>query len=142
MTLEKANQPTWKNAEISINCRLVKDFSKVVHFKAACRQPQIRLSSKELIFNCELKMTDEKWRLSFSQDNNDLLSVFNLIADELECVVINDAVYFSVINADNSCWTESNIIESQSCLNLRIVPRLDLLLEHIDYLRKVSYIQS
>jgi hypothetical protein len=147
MTLQEASKPAWKNAEILINCLLVKDFSKVVNFKVACRTPQLRLSLNEFIFNGDLilnpsfKGDGKKWQLSFSQENNDLLSVFNLLGDELECTVINDTVYFSVVHADNiSCTEENNfLIERQGSLNLRIVPRLDLLLEHIDYLRKVSF---
>lgn len=147
MTLEEASEPTLRNAEILISCRLVKDFSKVVHFKAACRKPQLLLSMNEFIFNGTLKINSpykddgEKWQLSFSKENTDLLSVFNILGDELEFTVINESVYFSIFTANNTCISEANtfLIAPQASVDLRIVPRLDLLMEHIDYLRKVSF---
>ncbi|KAJ3089439.1 hypothetical protein HK102_006398 [Quaeritorhiza haematococci] len=55
MTLEEANQVEEKMLEIYVNCRLVKDYQKIMRLRALCRQPVMRVSQEEFFFSGSIR---------------------------------------------------------------------------------------
>ena len=115
-----------KRVEIYVNCRLVKDFQRIIEFKAMLRQPQILLSSTSFIFSGMIRrkqQIDGSSVINQSADGSalnviqfeptlDNFSVTNLLQDTLEYEIVTDSVFFTA-----EFVTQSSSIESASLSN-------------------------
>ena len=156
-TLAEANNPKEKNIEIYINCRLVKDYQKIVPLHALCRYPQVSLSSHELSFLGSIRRKettgpeggheDSPWAIAFKPAVAQL-DVTNLLLDPLDYEIINDTMYFLVENGDGHGRTGTasavesvrrNIwaIEPEKTQRLLIKPNLEAVAKHAESLRRV-----
>ncbi|KAJ3179725.1 hypothetical protein HDU85_004724 [Gaertneriomyces sp. JEL0708] len=114
-TFEESDQRFEKEIEIYVNCRLVKDYQKIVTLHAVCRQPQMLLSQPDCFFRGSVKRREQsdsaagtkeegtkdtyQWSIKFHEMSAPL-EITNLLADPLDCWVINDSMYFNVEVAD------------------------------------------
>ncbi|KND01233.1 uncharacterized protein SPPG_04324 [Spizellomyces punctatus DAOM BR117] len=104
-SLTAANQPVEKNVEIYINCRLVKDYQKIINLRAICRQPQMQILDQEIVFRGMFRRKDEGasavakeedvWALQL-HPLKATIEVGNLLTDPLDCWVMNDTMFFAV----------------------------------------------
>ncbi|KAJ3156718.1 hypothetical protein HDU86_003942 [Geranomyces michiganensis] len=105
-TLMVADEPVEKDIEIYINCRLVKDYQKIINLRAICRQPQMLLSNLEFNFrgimrrrNVSHEATggreEDMWSLQLLPAYAEV-EIANLLTDPLDCCVMNDSMYFNV----------------------------------------------
>ncbi|KAJ3141440.1 hypothetical protein HK100_006657, partial [Physocladia obscura] len=107
MDLAAANCIDEKVIEISVNCRLVKDYQKTIYLRANCRRPQIYLATQEFSFKGKIskKGAGEKdWDISFTEQFSPL-KIENLLSDPLEFEVLNDSMYFGVDLGDSEYLT-------------------------------------
>ncbi|RKO93087.1 hypothetical protein BDK51DRAFT_24729, partial [Blyttiomyces helicus] len=123
-TLGEADRPIDKSIEIHINCKLVKDYQKTVMLRAACRRPQIGLSSDECSFVGTIRRRDSAaaagggsagsgtsagsdgappgveddlgWAVTFRSPTSAVVEITNLLLDPFECEIVNDSAYFNV----------------------------------------------
>lgn len=110
-SLAVADEAVEKHIEIYVNCRLVKDYQKIINLRAICRQPQMLLSDHEVFFRGTLKRKeqggedsllreagvdeDSRWSLQIMPSVS-TIQVTNLLLDPLDCWVMNDSMYFNV----------------------------------------------
>ncbi|KAJ3043675.1 hypothetical protein HDV00_004448 [Rhizophlyctis rosea] len=155
-TLAQANEPKEKNIEIYINCRLVKDYQKIIPLHALCRYPQVELSSHELSFLGSVRRKEvngegaheEPWAVAFKPGVAEL-EVTNLLLDPLDYEVINDTMYFLLENADvpsvagaagggGSERVRRNVwcIEPEKGHRLLVRPNLEAIAKHAESLRR------
>ena len=146
MTLAEASEPILKTAEIMVNCRLVKDYSKVILLKASCRQPQINISQSDFTFPGTITKNelpgvdaDRQWNVDFTTDS-DILTITNILRDPLEYTIMSDSMYFAYENEDAMRLSDGKpwVLLSNERHRIRIRPRLDVILKHVDFLRKAS----
>ncbi|KAJ3076202.1 hypothetical protein HDU98_005086 [Podochytrium sp. JEL0797] len=113
MDLTTANVADEKLIEVSVNCRLVKDYQKTIYLRATCRRPQIYLPTQEVIFTGKIRRREaanggggerasvveesekEGWEIKFAEPVA-TLRIENLLADSLDFEVLNDSMYFGV----------------------------------------------
>ena len=108
-----------KKIEIYINCRLVKDYMKIIPFNAVCRQPQIQVSDNEASFYGTIQKIDvptdqstplqsqsqtqspneSKWLVDMKTGIQSIL-IANTLDDDLLFEVMNETSYFTVEIAD------------------------------------------
>ncbi|KAJ3175580.1 hypothetical protein HDU87_006077 [Geranomyces variabilis] len=105
-TLIVADEPVEKDIEIYINCRLVKDYQKIINLRAICRQPQMLLSNLEFDFRGVMRRRnlghdattgreEDMWSLQLLPAHAEV-EIANLLTDPLDCCVMNDSMYFNV----------------------------------------------
>ena len=80
-----------KNIEIYVNCRLVKDYQKVINFKALCLQRQLVVSDCEYLFQGAFK--DESPTI---KGTNDVLVLSNTCSSTVEFQINSDSLYFGL----------------------------------------------
>ncbi|KAJ3325372.1 hypothetical protein HDV06_004231 [Boothiomyces sp. JEL0866] len=89
-----------KNIEIYVNCRLVKDYQKVIPLKALCTPLQMTISPTDYVFSCLVskKANNEIENLTAQQIqcDNDLLTITNCSNALLEFHIICDSIYFDI----------------------------------------------
>jgi len=110
-TFRESNRPHEKNIEIYINCRLVKDYQKIVPLHAVCRWPQIHVSTLELLFRGKIRQktpaevrdqdNDELWYVTLSPPGENV-TISNVLEGPLDYEIMNDTLYFKVEEADVS----------------------------------------
>ena len=136
-----------KNVEISVNCRLVKDYQKVINFKAQCHVPQLVCSETDFLFGGVFK--EEK--AVVKKSSNDVLVISNPSNSNLDIQIVCDSLYFGIeVAADDaltverpivwvasSCSDRSFAIKPNSVQKFRIVPILENIEKHMDQLKKV-----
>ena len=154
MSLEEADIPTRKSAEIMVTCRLVKDYSKVIQVNAYCRQPQLKISNTTFLFSGTIQKKEQntlevldkiQWSADFNAVKNEFI-ITNVLKDPLEYLILNETFYFTVENADaseaiaGSSFSNGWIIEPGHSHRIRIMPKMDAILKHADFLRKERYV--
>ncbi|KAJ3290798.1 hypothetical protein HK104_006518 [Borealophlyctis nickersoniae] len=168
-TLAEADTPVEKNIEIYINCRLVKDYQKIIPLRAICRWPQVRLSSNLFTFVGAIRKKDvaepgqrkdeeNPWIVSFRQPSSLDLEVTNLLIDPLEYEIVNDTMYFTLENldvGDREADREGQSPPPDTCRgrrggvwtmagegmhHVRITPNLEAIAKNADALRREKYI--
>ena len=154
LTLEESNVAVKEEAEIYINCRLVKDYQLTIPLKAMIRMPQIDIPVKEFTFKGKIskkgtnsspisstkpnsnstysyidgmvatpapamsqsKNEEETWNVTMKPVTSNIITVRNILSDELEFIVMNDSIYFDVeivsINDNSSTSSLNNSISS------------------------------
>ena len=165
-TIEMANIPEEKTVEISINCRLVKDYQKVVTLNALCRRPQIKLSRIDFSFRSLLKRgnlegrDEDGWATSFDCEEAEM-ELLNLLCEPLDYEIINDSIYFRVelkdkhLDLDDSGSGHSDDeteqpltsamripnsrgrLKGQMKQNILIILRKEAILKNAEFLRRV-----
>ncbi|ORY06684.1 hypothetical protein LY90DRAFT_678342 [Neocallimastix californiae] len=154
ITLEESNVAVKEEAEIYINCRLVKDYQLTIPLKAMIRMPQIYIPIKEFVFKGKIskkntnnspinssklgnganpysfidgmiatsspalnqnKNDDDPWNIALKPVSTNIITVYNVLGDDLELIVMNDSIYFDVeIVSINDKSSSSSIINSLS----------------------------
>ncbi|KAI8917062.1 hypothetical protein DFJ77DRAFT_331406 [Powellomyces hirtus] len=115
-TLMVADEPVRKDIEIYINCRLVKDYQKIINLRAICRQPQMLLSRLDFSFRGVMRRKntgteplsvreEDIWSLQLLPAIGEV-EVANLLTDPLECCVMNDTMFFNVEGVNTTRETE------------------------------------
>ncbi|OUM65110.1 hypothetical protein PIROE2DRAFT_7914 [Piromyces sp. E2] len=155
LTLEESNVAVREEAEIYINCRLVKDYQLTIPLKAMIRMPQIEIPVKEFTFKGKIskkgantspinttkssnnstfsyidgmvatpapatlsqnKNEEETWNVTMKPVSSNIITVRNILSDDLEFIVMNDSIYFDVeiisINDNTSSSSLNNSISS------------------------------
>jgi hypothetical protein len=155
MSLEEADTPKKKSAEIMVTCRLVKDYSKVIQVNAYCRQPQIKLSNTTFLFTGTIQKKESvppiesldkiPWSAEFNSVKNEFV-LTNVLRDPLEYLVMNETFYFTVENMDDpsissdSSYSAGWILEPGQSHRIRIMPKMEAILKHAEFLRKERYV--
>ncbi|KAI8808501.1 hypothetical protein BJ742DRAFT_709657 [Cladochytrium replicatum] len=169
VTLKEAECADEKHIEIYINCRLVKDYQKTVRVIAIMRHPQIRVSAKELSFSGSIRRrqasrapdeatssatpVSEKpvWNISLSEMDR-RFSLSNVFDDELVYSVLNDTMYFNLelCSGEESTTVDQNTNQTSRMVHgtigplqsvqMFIRPRIDVMLQNVDAIRKERYI--
>ncbi|KAJ3261021.1 hypothetical protein HK103_006976 [Boothiomyces macroporosus] len=89
-----------KDIEIYVNCRLVKDYQKVIPLKALCTPLQMTVSPNDFVFSCAVskKANNEIEALTPQQIqcDNDILAITNSSDKTLEFHIICDSIYFDI----------------------------------------------
>jgi hypothetical protein len=91
-----------KRFEIHVNCRLVKDYQKVISFTAECRKANLKVSESEFYFNVSMKQTVD----IFNSKNNNVFEICNLTDNTIQFQIMNESPHFfleSQLNTDNIC---------------------------------------
>lgn len=156
-TLEEANKADQKIIEIWINCRLVKDYQKIVTLVATCRRPQIRVSSTDFGFKgfitkrvsgTDTSRDEDSWVAQFEPSYSDV-TISNLLVDNLEYELVNDSLYFDVapvldevdgmVNLPPSIVTSTihSVLSGKKVTKLRVSPKMDAILKNAEFLRRV-----
>ncbi|KAI8840409.1 hypothetical protein BJ741DRAFT_706290 [Chytriomyces cf. hyalinus JEL632] len=119
MDLSTANNIDEKVVEISVHCRLVKDYQKTIVLRARCRKPQIDLPIQELFWKGRIvrkaasatregthsvtesvtggfiESADPEWEIKLPNLVH-ILPIENRLETQLEFEVLNDSIYFGV----------------------------------------------
>ncbi|TPX32047.1 nucleoside-diphosphate kinase [Synchytrium microbalum] len=148
LSLRDATRPDERNMEVYVNCRLVKDYQKIVAVKAVVRHPQISLSTSSLLFTGTVKPTENGLVVDVQPESASIV-LSNLLADDMEFAVINDTAYFDIKSLDAPMGSISDsvqitglmgIIAPGQSTRLAISINRDALLRHADTLRKDKYV--
>jgi hypothetical protein len=146
MSLAEANEPIVRTGEIMVNCRLVKDYSYVIQFKATCHHPQILLSATEFTFHGSIRRKDvqnddSSWVVDFDQ-TSDVLEITNILADDLHYVIMNESQYFQFQFLRTPSIVENGtiILTRSSSHQIQILPKMDTIFKNAENLRKEKYL--
>lgn len=154
MSLEEADIPTKKSAEIMVTCRLVKDYSKVIQVNAYCRQPQMKIFNTTFLFSGAIQKKEQntlevpdkiQWSADFNSVKNEFI-ITNVLKDPLEYLIVNETFYFTVENSDasgalaGSSFSNGWILEPGQSHRIHIMPKMEAILKHADFLRKERYV--
>ncbi|ORY49611.1 hypothetical protein BCR33DRAFT_713934 [Rhizoclosmatium globosum] len=165
LDLATGNKIDQKVVEISVNCRLVKDYQKTIYLRASCRCPQIYLPTQEVSFSGKIRRKapvpvaerasaaeEEKdtWEIKFAEPFSSL-RIENLLSDALDFEVLNDSMYFGVdIVADAEAARStpipvgkkpncSSMVDVDQSRIIRVYPIMNSLQKDIDVLRREKY---
>lgn len=131
---------------IYVNCRLVKDYQKIVQFSANCYDSQLTLSKSEFIFKGEVCVPD----LNVSSDIA-VFEITNQSDEDVEYEIMGISKFFTfepsdvkpedVVSVPNSLSNSFGIyhLPRGTSMKFRIVPLLDILKSNLDILRKERY---
>ncbi|KAJ8902553.1 hypothetical protein NDN08_006956 [Rhodosorus marinus] len=151
---------------VSINCRLVKDFQETIEITATCRPPQLKLNQTDFLFDLNLNMlnmTKSQARktpvksslMSPAVHNRDseqaiykalieegshlekVLEVHNLFDDELHYAVRNDSLFFS-----SDGQLVGSLVDQNRFAKLTLKLRVSRLLERLAFLVKEKYVEE
>ncbi|KAJ3331483.1 hypothetical protein HDU91_003326, partial [Kappamyces sp. JEL0680] len=140
-----------KNIEIYVNCRLVKDYQKVMLFKALCSLPQMQVSRSDFVFTGAFR--EEKAYIKGS--TADSFTLVNQSQSTLEYHIVGDSMYFGLELVDaepakaaapttlvmvGSVGARCFSIPPFSSQKFRIVPIVENIEKHTDQLRKVCLV--
>ena len=95
-----------KEIEIYVNCRLVKDYQKVIFFKALCFVPQLFVDCTDFVFSGAFRF-EEKVTM---KTTNDYFTLNNQSATPLEYYIASDSLYFGL----EVCSSSPSILETRS----------------------------
>jgi hypothetical protein len=137
-----------KKIEIYVNCRLVKDYQKIVYLRARCRTPQMSLSAQEFSFAGSSKaagtspsriddagpLDEDDWGGIPVAPNSRDLAIRNMFSQELHYEIMNDTKFFLVeIDSDKHHFAvtpgEKQVV--------KITPNLEAISKSSESLRKV-----
>ncbi|KAJ3219397.1 hypothetical protein HK099_004728, partial [Clydaea vesicula] len=104
---ETENQVDEKLIELTINCRLVKDYQKIIPMRALCRQPQLSISADEASFSGVLErkfgtqspispentVENYVFNVNFKQHFQEIV-IENILDEDLIFEIFNDTSYF------------------------------------------------
>ncbi|KAI9329352.1 hypothetical protein BDR26DRAFT_729799 [Obelidium mucronatum] len=160
MDLNTANTIDEKVIEVSVNCRLVKDYQKTIYLRASCRRPQIYLPTQELAFGGKIRRktapvdrvsvadeAEKDWEIKFTEQCA-TLKIQNLLSDALDFEILNDSMYFGVDIVDESDTNQGFTRKTQNCSaivdvdqsrTIRIFPVMSTLFKDVDVLRREKY---
>ncbi|CAJ0650018.1 4891_t:CDS:10 [Entrophospora sp. SA101] len=132
-----------KNIEIYVNCRLVKDFQKIIMLKAECRMPSLQVTYCEMealmgkIHHNESDNKDEdEWIINFDPEYREI-TITNLLDSPLEYEIVNDTMYFTLEFSNNK-----KKVDPKSSHNVIVRPNLKSLAKNIESVRREKYIQE
>ena len=154
MTLKESEEKlVEKQIEVSVNCRLVKDYQKIIPIRAVCRYPQIKVFPNEIIFSACFNESGAQFNTLVQY-----VSVENLFGEDiLELEILNDSLYFSVdiedgnvaevkslplwnLNNDKN-WGSKGVyqINPKSRVTVRIRVLIDVIAKNIEKIKKEKY---
>jgi hypothetical protein len=147
-----------KFIEVSINCRLVKDYQKLVYVRAMCHFPEFSLSKREFLFCgkscfpanvngfsfCNVAdyakvQTEELITKDCFQSFSEELVVTSLRAP-LSYTLVGEAIFFTIEGA--MLDVTNKIEEVQGTHSIHITPNLESINKHATFLRREKYIQE
>ncbi|KAI8854040.1 hypothetical protein BC829DRAFT_439515 [Chytridium lagenaria] len=146
------------SAEICINCRLVKDYQKVILLKAECAEPRFEVPIKDFLFRGKLQSLPSMTKEGETETVVELdppfveLPVLNSFDEDVVIEVFNDSYFFDVeaANARSSPGdvvaalhgSKSFVIAGGTSRNLRVNINVDEVLKSEELIRREKYISE
>jgi hypothetical protein len=81
-----------KQFDIYVNCRLIKDYQKVISFRAECQQPKLLISESDFTFSTTLKSDNEIPKCKGDGE----FTITNNSKEQLEYRIVCESIYFTL----------------------------------------------
>ena len=141
-----SNSNTWemKQFQISVNCRLVKDYQKTIYFRAKCAYPSMEVSTQEFMFNGVWNDfqaeggESTRWTSSFSPESREFV-IKNISDTAVKYRIMNDTRFFII---ENRSQAGSGIVAARGSSHIIVRPNLETITRFAKMLRKEKYVQE
>ncbi|KAJ3214313.1 hypothetical protein HDU67_001804 [Dinochytrium kinnereticum] len=153
------NLETFENltAEVCVNCRLVKDFQKIIQLKAECWEPRIEILSKDFLFRGSFRT-----KPGLKEGETDVLAevdppsielpVINAFNKDLVVEIFNDTQFFSIDDPNSRGRpsepsfsigsSRSFLIPAATARSLHVSVNIDAFLKSEEVLRREKYVSE
>jgi hypothetical protein len=81
-----------KQFDIYVNCRLIKDYQKVISFRAECQQPKLLVSETDFTFSTSLKSDSDIPKCKGDGE----FTITNNSKEQLEYRIVCESIYFTL----------------------------------------------
>ena len=127
-----------KNAELHFNCRLIRDYQKILPIRSLCRYPQFTTSSQSFALRSELAQDGDNWNIR-SIESRTQFTVTNHLNEPLELEIFNDSDFLLVDSMSSvERLSRSTIsIEPRSSKTIHVELDQDCILRNAEMCRKV-----
>ncbi|KJE90188.1 hypothetical protein CAOG_009434 [Capsaspora owczarzaki ATCC 30864] len=138
------NEGIWRQIEISINCRLIKNFQRVVTVQAMMRHPAFYMPDRSCFFKGRINTAGGSDAFAIDPSTTSLI-LENRASSAVGCIIRNDTMYFDVSLRNESAAVPMNRVlmhslESNSLYMLCITLKLDTIRANLRQIMAEKYL--